>query len=343
MNAQDICNPPLRLPPALIASLRCPECQSMVSIGSGGENRICCQNSTCQSRFSVVAGVPVLIPEGDSLFSPADAVRSANTPREVTLWSRVKRVVLDPPVNGNVRGDYALAIFGREIAVSSALSDAYVLIIGAGPDSASRLRISLPSSVHLVNSDIRLCPETMILFDAHSIPFATETFDGVVIEAVLEHVLDPFKCVAEIHRVLKANGVVYASTPFMQQMHMLPYDFQRFTFLGHRRLFGRFKEVSAGACCGPGMAFMWASTSFARCLFRSKRLTTIVELCVSWVTCWAKLLDRFIIDRPNSLLAASAYYFIGRKTESVISDRGLVGTYASSKFGRVDDGCPDLR
>jgi SAM-dependent methyltransferase len=287
--------------------------------------------------------VPVLFPEDGSLFSPADVVVPVNnTPGEANFWSRVKSAILNPLLNGNVRGDYAMSVFCQGVRALSAPCDASVLIIGAGPRMVSRMRLTLPPSAHLVNSDVQLSHETMIIFDAHFVPFANETFDGVVIEAVLEHVLDPAVCVAEIHRVLKTNGVVYASTPFMQQMHMLPYDFQRFTFLGHRRLFRRFKELRAGACCGTGMAFMWASTYFARSLFRSKRWATIAGLCVSWVTCWAKLLDRITIDWPNSLGAASAFYFIGRKSDSILCDRDLVGTYYSSRFGTVHHGCSNL-
>ena len=33
-----------------------------------------------------------------------------------------------------------------------------------------------------------------------------ETFDCVIIQAVLEHVLDPKRCVKEIHRVLKKDN-----------------------------------------------------------------------------------------------------------------------------------------
>jgi SAM-dependent methyltransferase len=39
------------------------------------------------------------------------------------------------------------------------------------------------------------------------------------IQAVLEHALDPPVVVAEIYRVLKPGGLVYADTPFMQRVH----------------------------------------------------------------------------------------------------------------------------
>jgi 2-polyprenyl-3-methyl-5-hydroxy-6-metoxy-1,4-benzoquinol methylase len=45
--------------------------------------------------------------------------------------------------------------------------------------------------------------------------FGDGTCDAVVVQAVLEHVLQPDVVVAEIHRVLRPDGLVYAETPFM--------------------------------------------------------------------------------------------------------------------------------
>jgi len=58
----------------------------------------------------------------------------------------------------------------------------------------------------------------------------------MLVQAGLEHVRDLWQVVAEIHRVLKDDGLVYAETPFMQQVHEGPYDFTRFTESGHRYL-----------------------------------------------------------------------------------------------------------
>jgi SAM-dependent methyltransferase len=80
------------------------------------------------------------------------------------------------------------------------------------------------------------------------------SFDAVVAQAVLEHVADPARAVAEMHRVLVAGGLVYAEIPFMQQVHEGAYDFRRYTHVGLRRLFRDFDEVAAGPVCGPAMA-----------------------------------------------------------------------------------------
>jgi hypothetical protein len=42
---------------------------------------------------------------------------------------------------------------------------------------------------------------------------------------------------------------------------------------------------------------------------------------------WLKYLDPILSKKPGALDAASGFYFMGRKTESVYSDRELIGSY----------------
>lgn len=103
-----------------------------------------------------------------------------------------------------------------------------------------------------------------ILADAHSVPFKSGLFDLVIIQAVLEHVLNPEKVVSEISRVLRPEGVVYAETPFMQQVHEGPYDFTRFTESGHRYLFKNFSQIRSGVTAGAGSSLLWSLDFFSR-------------------------------------------------------------------------------
>lgn len=159
------------------------------------------------------------------------------------------------------------------------------------------------------------------------IPFEDNSFDGVIVQAVLEHVVDPNRCVEEIHRVLKPNGVVYAETPFMQQVHMGRYDFTRFTHLGHRRLFRKFEEVSSGPVCGPGMALAWSYQYFILSFVKRNAAKSLVKAFTRLTSFWLKYFDYFLIDKPGTFDAASGYYFIGTKSDRVLSDRELVTLY----------------
>jgi SAM-dependent methyltransferase len=69
-------------------------------------------------------------------------------------------------------------------------------------------------------------PEVNLL----DLPFSDRSFDFVVSDQVLEHVEgDPFRAIAESHRVLRPGGRAIHTTCFVNQVHGAPKDFWRFT------------------------------------------------------------------------------------------------------------------
>jgi SAM-dependent methyltransferase len=199
-----------------------------------------------------------------------------------------------------------------------------VLILGAGTEGEGFATVRGAAFIDLVESDVAVRPNIAVVVDAHSIPFADGSFDGIIAQAVLEHVLDPYRCVAEIHRTLKPGGLVYAETPFMQQAHEVPYDFTRFTDLGHRRLFRRFEEIERGVAAGPGMALAWSIYYFLRSLAWSGASRRILSALGQALWFWLKYADRYAARTPGGFDAASAYYFLGSRSEQTLSDRELV-------------------
>jgi len=76
-------------------------------------------------------------------------------------------------------------------------------------------------------------------------------FDVVICTEVLEHTLQPFKAVEEIHRILKPGGIVAASTPFNFRIHGPLPDCWRFTEHGLRALFAGYDILSLEALEDP--------------------------------------------------------------------------------------------
>ncbi len=74
--------------------------------------------------------------------------------------------------------------------------------------------------------------------DGQRLPFASGSFDSVVLLDVLEHLSAPSDAMAEAHRVLKPGGVLVMQVPFLYPLHDQPHDFQRWTEHGLRALFG---------------------------------------------------------------------------------------------------------
>lgn len=68
-----------------------------------------------------------------------------------------------------------------------------------------------------------------VFFDGIHLPFENEKFDGVLASEVFEHVFDIETCLSEIHRVLKTDGKILITCPFVWPLHEEPYDFARYT------------------------------------------------------------------------------------------------------------------
>ncbi len=202
-----------------------------------------------------------------------------------------------------------------------------VLVVGGGTVGAGGVAaLYEDEGLDLVGFDVYGSPVTQFIADAHQIPLADGSVDAVVIQAVLEHVLDPWQVVQEIHRVLRKDGVVYAETPFLQQVHEGPYDFTRFTESGHRWLFRHFTAISSGSLAGPGTYLQWSVDHAAQTLFGSRRAGLLARSLFFWV----RYLDRlpragFAVD------SASTVFFLGRRAEATISPREMVGHYQGAQ------------
>ena len=75
-----------------------------------------------------------------------------------------------------------------------------------------------------------------IVAEATALPFEDLSIDTVVMTQVLEHVFEYEKALSEAVRVLKTDGVMLLSVPFIYHAHATPYDFHRFSEYGLRAL-----------------------------------------------------------------------------------------------------------
>ena len=201
-----------------------------------------------------------------------------------------------------------------------------MLVIGGGSIGLGADGLYNDDAIELVGTDAYASPHTVLVADAHRLPFDDGVFDGVWIQAVLEHVLEPAAVVAELHRVLRAEGLVYAETPFMQQVHERAYDFSRFTQSGHRWLFRKFSEISAGPVGGAGVALAWSIRYFARALGAGNKLSRLIVLPFFWV----RFLDMFAGGRAVAD-AAGGFFFLGRRAEQAIDPHAMPQYYERQK------------
>jgi len=278
-------------------------------------------------RYPIIDGIPILINDEKSLFSIDDFIQKENTTFDLKQ-SKIKKLInaLIPNISANIKAEKNYKKICEILPNNS-----NILIVGGSVKGQGMDAIYSNESFDIVGSDVSFGSYTTLICDAHDIPFDDEVFDCVIIQAVLEHVLEPQRCVSEVHRVLKHTGLVYAETPFMQQVHMKQYDFTRFTHLGHRRLFRCFKEISSGPVCGPGMALAWSYSYFLRSFTSHRILSHFLTIFARMTSFFFKYFDYYLIDKAGSYDAASGLFFMGTKSHNILSDRDLIKQFKGIK------------
>jgi SAM-dependent methyltransferase len=213
-----------------------------------------------------------------------------------------------------------------ELLLSLLPDEPLILVVGGGTIGNGVEALYADDRARVIAFDLYGSALTQFIADAHQIPLADGSVDAVVIQAVLEHVLDPTRVVAEIARVLPVGGVVYAETPFLQQVHAGPYDFVRYTSSGHRYLFRKFEEIAAGPVAGPGTQLVWSIDHTVRGLLRSEFAGKIARGLVFWL----RGIDRLV---PSAFATddASAFYFLGRRAERELTPQEVVSYYKGAQ------------
>lgn len=303
--------------------LLCPITKSKLN-GNGDSLKSSSDSSVC---YPIIDGIPILINDAKSLFSIEDFQKKVDTTWDLKP-NKIKKIIrrLAPGIGLNIK---AKKNYQKLCAMLP--SDAKILVVGGSIKGEGMDVIYSNDSFEIIGIDVSFGPYTKIIADAHDIPFESETFDCVIVQAVLEHVLDPQRCVNEIHRVLKSSGIVYAETPFMQQVHMKQYDFTRFTHLGHRRLFRYFEEIEHAPLMGPGTVLAWSYAHFIKSFTSSKKIAYFLTIFVHLTSFFFKYFDYYLLDKPGSYDAASAFFFIGKKSNQALSDRELIQGFKGMK------------
>ena len=305
--------------------LRCPRSKS--ALRREDSHTLISQSADGGSprRYPIVNGVPILVDFEHSVLSEKETIEriggSVIERKKYRYFSKVVKRLLSPAKKATRKNVDAL------IQTLMRLPEPpRVLVIGGGSVGQGMGPLYEHPSIMLYNFDLYASPYVQFIADAHQIPLPDEGFDAVVIQAVLEHTLQPCDVVEEIWRVLKPDGLVYAETPFMQQVHEGAYDFTRFSESGHRYLFRRFEAISTGVSGGPGIQFMWSVDYLARSVFRSRSAGKLAKLAFFWT----QYLDN-LIPEEYAVDGASGVYFYGRKAQQVVSPSDIIAHYKGAQ------------
>ncbi len=137
-------------------------------------------------------------------------------------------------------------------------------------------------------------------YDGKNIPFADNSFDGIVCTEVLEHVFNIDELLNEFHRVLKTDGIALITTPFMWEEHEMPYDFARYTtpalkYLYNKHNFTIIKNTKSGNTIN--VIFQFSLNYFKNILPQNKVLRQILLIPFSFIFNLLGLIFAFILPR----------------------------------------------
>ena len=305
---------------------RCPNCRKRPLIFS--YCKVICDQ--CNSEFPIVGEVPALIRHDNEVFPLASYLNvDFNLDNQKSsLLATVSKFIPSPSVNLSYAG--ILKELANELCH---FNPAYVLVVGSGQQKDGLEKyLEEFDNIQLFYCDVSIESTVDLFCDAHELPFVDQVFHGIIITAVLEHVLYPDRVIGEVHRVLVEGGLLYSEAPFMQQVHEGAYDFTRYSLSGHRLLLNQFQELSSGMVAGPGTALVWAIENFALCFAHSRTLQLLVKSAIRMIFFWIKYFDYLFKDNSQAMDSASCTYFLGKKyINTKTPDRVIIERYVGAK------------
>ncbi len=162
------------------------------------------------------------------------------------------------------------------------------------------LEINSAAADALSHADVR--------YDGYQMPFRDNSFDSVVAFQVLEHVFEPEVFLHEIGRVLKPEGVLLLTVPFLWEEHEKPNDFARYSSFGLAYLLNKqgFEVIHAKKTM-PGFraALQIANISFYNRFSQKNRTwwNLLISVCITGpVNVLAMLFGKAISTHPDLYL-----------------------------------------
>lgn len=234
--------------------------------------------------------------------------------RQLQGYPRLRRLVeaLRPPLPYDLHGRM-LGQRAFEAALPSQRRGP-VLDLGSGrPGNGQWPGISPGLATTIIATDLYPGPGVAFAADAHNIPIANDTLDGVILQGVVEHVARPWIVAKEVVRVLRPGGVVFCEAPFVQWFHEDPSDYFRFTENGLREMFENCDVVESGVAVGPVGAAIGIGRELLPILFTSPYLYWPLKWVLAWLTSPLILFDRLYRNRPRARTIALGVYLVARK------------------------------
>jgi len=153
-----------------------------------------------------------------------------------------------------------------------------------------------------VGCDMRIGPGVDKVLNLHAIELPDACVGTVFLMDTLEHVEYPHQAMAEIHRILKPDGLVIMSSVLDFFIHATPNDFWRFTPDGFRSLLKHFRHSHVGYY-GPDI-FPHTLVGLG---YKGEQLNLdgYIQRYVKWSADQTRLVEKISLqDMRNAIMAA---------------------------------------
>lgn len=247
-------------------------------------------------------GVPILFSnpndrvfkEGEAFYTNEDRIKKVNFIKQKLF--RKPKMYFGESLHDKLKKQY----------IENSSKDKIILNIGSGHEERF-------GQENFVNLDIYPHWNTHVAGDAHCLPFLNDSVDIVWLCAVLEHIQNPFKVMDEVYRVLKPDGLVLISVPFIQYLHASPHDYFRYTKYGVRSICNKFTEIESGATYTKSMGTLLQQISIIpHIYFDNKILKNAFSVLLAWIFSPILLFD-LIFKRKNDEILTGGICYLGKK------------------------------
>jgi SAM-dependent methyltransferase/uncharacterized protein YbaR (Trm112 family) len=259
-----------------------------------------------ETSYPLIAGVPILLSDPEVVAGYLSRQEGSMVAEYTQPKSSLLRTTYDR-LTAAV-GDLRTAESERSFRASldGLPGDALCVSVGGGP-----VRVD----PRLVNVNIGAFPNVDVVADAYQLPYAEGAVDAFHCEAVLEHLEDPRRAVAEMYRALCPGRLVFAATPFLQAFHGYPDHYQNFTVNGHRRLFERegFTVVASGVCVGPTFTLRDLTLNYIRSVLPGGSVGRVLSRLLALLTLPLIWLDLAARKKADAHILASTTFLLARK------------------------------
>jgi len=167
-----------------------------------------------------------------------------------------------------------------------------------------------------INLDLLGMPGVDVVGNGEQLPFPDAVFQRVECDAVLEHVEDPRRVMAEIERVLGPGGYAHLVTPFCHPFHEYPKDYRRFTLDGLKQLAGGLEPVAEGWRTGPTATLLIFVIEYWKLLLPWKLWRAGVHGVLGWLLFPLRYVDLWLLRSGGAHRLGNHCYLWLRKPQT---------------------------